>query len=117
GGLGMAGGRVVGVDEGGCNDGRGHARLGGQGQVVGVDGGAVGQGEGAFEDVFQFAHVAGEGVGGQRGEGVVGEPRRGALHRVGEALEDGPGQQRQVAVALAQGRDVEFDDVDAVVQV
>src|SRR5690606_3778653 len=69
-GVGVAGGRGVGADEGGGDGGRGCALLGGQAQVVCVDGVAVGQGQGAFEDVFQFAHVAGEGVGVQCGQGV-----------------------------------------------
>ena len=63
---------------------------------------AVGQGKGALEDVLQFAHVAGERIGLECGEGVGAEFGRGALHRVGEALQDGSRQQWQVAAAFAE---------------
>src|SRR3546814_9647202 len=112
-GAGVAGGCGIRADEGGCERCRGHALLGRQAQVFGVDGVAVGQGQGAFADVLQFAHVAGEGVDLQRGQGVGRALRRAALHRVGPWQEDGGGQQRQVAGEPVQGREVEFDDVYA----
>src|SRR5690606_21411893 len=121
GGAWVGAGRDVGPDRGDVGrdaDRRGgDAGRGGQLQVDGVDAVAFGQRERAFEDVFQFAHVAGEGVVLQRGDGVAGEHGRLELHRAREAVEDRGREQRQVAGALAQRGHVQADDVDAVVQV
>ena len=78
---------------------------------------AGGQEHGALDDVAQFADVAGPRIGLQRGQRV-------GLHAGGllavfllEAHGEGLRQQGHVALAGAQGRDVQVHDGDAVVEV
>ena len=75
---------------------------------------ALGEDHRALDGVQELAHVAGPGVRLERREGAGAQP----LDAVGGVgLHEVPGQQRHVLAALAQGRQLDGDRVDAVVEV
>ena len=88
-----------------------------QHQVGGVDAFAVAHGHGAFQDVFQFAHVAGEIVGFQRLFRFGGQLPDATAVLAGQCLQDEPGQLRHVAATLAQRWHAQLDHVDAIEQI
>src|SRR5690606_35252736 len=95
--LGRAG---RGRDGGGYGRGRGrgdgaHRRLR-QVQVGHVDALALGQRQGALEYVLQLAHVAWEGIAGQRRQRRLGQLRRLPALAGGQPRQDRTGQLRQV---------------------
>jgi hypothetical protein len=85
--------------------------------VVGFDGVAFDEGQRAFEDVFKFAHVAGEGVGFEFGQRLRREVGFGVARVACQFGEQVRGEDGDVAVAFAQGRHGEADDIQAVVEV
>ena len=101
-----------GVEAGGrLTRGRGQRDIGGQ-QDVGRR-----EGAGAGDGVFQLADISGPVVRLQGGDRFRGNPD--SRHAVfpGDALEEILGQQRDVLQPLAQGRDLDFHDVQPVIKV
>ncbi len=88
------------------------------GEMLGFD--ALGFGvedQDALDDVAQLADVAGPVVLLERGEGGVGDFDVGAAVLLAELGEEFAGEERDVFLAIAQRRDVEGDDVEAVEEV
>ena len=92
---------------------RGVAADGG-GQIGHPDGAAFAQGAGAFDGVFQFAHVAGPIVGGEHVQGLAGDLKELAGAGIDLVAQEMDGQDRDVLAALAQAGQVDGDDVEAV---
>ena len=74
---------------------------------------AVGQRARALDDVLQLPHVARPAVALERGHGVVVDAADAPLS---VALEEGVGEQAHVPRPVAQRRQLDRDDVDAVVE-
>ena len=88
------------------------------GEMFGFDALGLGvQDEDALDDVAELADVAGPVVLLERGEGGVGDLDVGAAVLLAELGEELAGEERDVFLAVAQGRDVEGDDVEAVEEV
>ena len=85
-------------------------------QVHFVDDVALRHGGGAVDAVFQLAHVAGEVTSLQGLQRLGGDAHLAAVFLV-ELLQEVVGQQRDVAMAFAQGRQEDGDDVQAEVKV
>ena len=73
--------------------------------------------EDALDDVAELADVAGPVVGLELVDGGVGDFDAGAAVLLTELGEELAGEERDVLFAVAQGRDVEGDDVEAVEEV
>ncbi len=73
--------------------------------------------EDALDEVAQLADVAGPVVLAEGGEGVFGHLDVGAAVLRAELLEEFLDEERDVFLAVAQGRDEEGDDVEAVEEV
>ena len=72
---------------------------------------------GAVQQVFKFAHVAFQRLGGNVAHELRRQGQRRAARLAGDAREQRLAKQGQVFAALAQGRHDEFNDVQAVIQV
>jgi hypothetical protein len=101
---------------------RGRGRLGGarggEGEVVGFEeGGRLAEDDGAFDDVLEFADVAGPVVVVEGLEAGVAEARDMDAVLAGEALEEVLGEKGDILPAFAEGGDVDGDDVEAEVEV
>ena len=87
------------------------------GQVLGQDGGPVGEDEGARTTSLELADIAGPGVAEELAEGIAGDVVDLAVHARPVLADEVLDEKRDVAHALAQGREGDGDDVDAVEQV
>ncbi len=101
--------------EGGA--GRGFGRAVVEHELFGAEAVGVREQDGAFDDVFQFADIAGPGVGLEAGEGGGGEVGDGALEIDGVFAGEVLGEQGDVLAAVAEGWEVEGEDVEAVEEV
>ena len=86
-------------------------------QVGGVDQATFAQGECTFQDIFQFAHVAGKRVVRERFQRDGAQVRCGDASLRAQPLQDVFGQQWNILRAFAQAGHVQLDDVDAVEQI
>src|ERR1019366_10737470 len=66
----------------------------------------------AFENVRQLAHFAGKAIGPEHLVHFGRAPWRRAPEPVGVARDEVPDEERDVAASLAQGRDVDRDDLE-----
>ena len=82
--------------------------------MLGSDHAAVAQGIGPLENVLEFPHISGKGVGGQGPLGAVIETRRDVTGNLAQDVFD---QLRQVLAPLAQRRNAQLDDVDAIIEI
>ncbi len=88
------------------------------GEVLGFDALDFGiEDEDALHDVAELADVAGPVVGLEGGEGGVGDFYVGAAVLLAELGEEFAGEKRDVFFAVAEGRDEERDDVEAIEEV
>ena len=78
---------------------------------------AVLEDHGALEDVLELADVAGPGVGVQGSGGVVGQGAVWLAVAVGEALQEALGEEEDVAFTLTEGRELDGEHRQAVVEV
>src|ERR1017187_1690002 len=83
----------------------------------GVESGAGGDDDGALDEVLQLADVAGPVVALERVHGGGGDGGDFAVHAAGILLHEVAHQQRDVFAALAQRRDRDGKDVEAVIKV
>src|SRR5262245_11370564 len=118
----LAGGAVAGeredllVGEVALGAARGARAQGGAdllGERLELDTRAVGDGEGALDDVLEFAHVARPVVADERRQRLGGETL-GRVGAVGVPLEEDSCEGRDVLAPLAQGRERDVEDVEAV---
>ena len=86
-------------------------------QIAEADRARAGERDRALDDVFELAHVAGKIVAIERAQGVGRETEHVLAHLAREALDEALDQERDVVAPLAQRRQLEADDVEAVVQV
>ncbi len=103
-----------GEDRGGGREGS--ARLA-QRDVFGEEDIGRGKDAGAFHRVFQFADIARPGVAFQDACGFFGELEQGAEFAVGDALEEVFREEAYVFLALAQGGEMNPNDVETVEEI
>jgi len=70
-----------------------------------------GQGHGAFDDVFELAHIAGPVVGEQHLLGALLPASDRLARPLGRTREEVVGQRKDVLLPAAQGRQLNLDDV------
>ena len=87
------------------------------GKIFEADVFAFAQQDRAFDDVLQLADVAGPAIALQRGQSFFGEADDTLTGIFADAGEEVRGELRDVAGALAERRELEVDDVDAIEQV
>src|SRR5271154_1620308 len=87
-----------------------------RGQIPDEHDGAGTEGHGAFDGVFEFAHVARPVVGDEAPHGVLGDGAWGPLG-VGKFFEKRGDEQRNVVLAVAQRREFNLHDVEAKVEI
>ena len=89
-----------------------------RGEVGGAEQGAVGgQGREAADFVGELADVAGPVVEQERGDQVVAQPQAAAAALAGEARQEQRRQGRDLVLALAQRRQRDFGDAEAIEEV
>ena len=111
----VTGGGRRGVSAGRVRAGRGVED--GLGQVFGQDALGRAEDDGALDGVLQLADVARPVVRDEARARLRREPRHAALELRGVFRDEVAGEQRDVFAPLAQGGQLEGDDVEAVVQV
>src|SRR5690242_9409134 len=89
----------------------------GDGKLGDFDGGAFGKNDGALDDVFEFTNIAGPVVIFQSLQDGSGEAARFFVKGFGGALEEVMREERNVVATFAERREVEFDDVEAIVKI
>ena len=87
------------------------------GEIRGRKGRAVAQNDRAEHGVFELAHVAGPGVVDKHGAGLVADAPDLLGFERGKTLNEMLDQKRDIAGALAQGRDMQREHVDAVIEI
>ena len=70
-----------------------------------------------MDGVFQLPHIPGPVVAFHQGVGVFGKAQARIVALFGEAVHEEPGHQRDVLGALAEGREVDPHDVEAIEQI
>ena len=93
------------------------ALLHGLGQILGAQEVAFRKGHGAFDHVFELAHVAGPVVGEQHFLRPLLPALDGLPRARGDAFKKMVGQRQNVLLAATQGWQVELDDVQAIVEI
>src|SRR5690606_12540109 len=89
----------------------------GGGQVCDADSGAVTGEHGGFDGVGELADVAGPRVRLEASEGCGRERARGRLVALGEVVEEVVGEERDIAVAVAERGQAAGEDEQAMVEV
>src|SRR5262249_22057202 len=98
---------------GACHVGR--AQCGGE--MVSSDESPVTEEDGPLDRVAQLADVAGPRIGLQPFPGILRDPCHGAAHALAQLVEEGFGERQDVLSPLAERRNVDLEDVQAVVEV
>ena len=88
-----------------------------EGDIAGGEDVGIGEDGGALEGIFEFADVAWPVVAFHEGAGVFGEAEARVVAFFGEAVDEEAGEEGDVFGALAEGGEVEADDVEAVEEV
>src|SRR6266446_2534742 len=74
------------------------------------------QGHGAFNGVFQFAHISGPVISNQTPHGFFGNSSNGGL-RIGKFLEKSGDQNGDIAFAVAQRGQLKLDNIEPEIEV
>src|SRR2546427_4266023 len=88
-----------------------------EGEMVARDQAAVTEQDRTLNRIAQLADVSWPRIGEQPFAPVPGDPGGGATHRFPQLLEEGFRQRQNVLWSLAQGRDVDLEHVESVVEV
>lgn len=87
------------------------------GQIVHLHAVAIHEDAQALHEVFQFAHIARPAIGKQHSGRIFSEPQQRPVLLVTEALEKALRQDQDVHAALAKRRQMQRNNVQAIVQI
>ena len=93
---------------------RGHGSYDVLGQVFHLDLWLTAQDHRPFHDVFQLAHVAGPGIGGESAQGLGGDFLNFPAQFSGVLVQEMKAERGNVLAAVLEGRDVELNRVHPV---